>query len=298
MIETGIIIKALGGFYYVETAEGRLLECRAKGIFRKGTQSPAVGDTATVELDPETGKGMVAALAPRKNFFLRPPLANLDRLFLTVSLDEPPPNLLTLDKLIAIAEHKEIDPTLLVTKTDLGDPAALCAVYRGAGFTVVEVCAPKGEGIEAVRGLIAGRLCAFAGNTGVGKSSLLNAIDPSLGLRTGEISRKLGRGRHTTRHVELYHVAGGLVADTPGFSSVNVVEYEPIFKDQLQFCFREFEPYLLGCRFTGCSHTREQGCAVLQAMEQGAVSRSRHQSYCEMYEESKQLREWELRGST
>ena len=290
----GIIMKQTGGFYYVETPEAERIECRAKGIFRKDDRRPVVGDRVTVEIDPATGKGMVAAYEPRTSYLVRPPLANLDRLFLVSALRDPAPNLFVLDKLIAIAEYKGIEPVIVLSKCDLGDPGELIRLYEGAGFTVIPVHAETGEGVDRVREMLAGKISAFAGNTGVGKSTLLIAIDPSLLLETGEISRKLGRGRHTTRHVELYRVAGGMVADTPGFSTVQVVEYEPIRKEELQYCFREFERYIPDCRFTGCAHVKEKGCAVRKALEAGEIAPSRHQSYCELYEEAKELKEWEL----
>ena len=291
---TGMIMKQTGGFYYVETPAGERIECRAKGIFRKDDRRPVVGDRVTVEIDPSTGRGMVAAYEPRMSYLVRPPLANLDQLFLVSALRDPAPNLFVLDKLIAIAEYKHIEPVIVLSKCDLGDPEPLRAIYERAGFAVISVCAGSGEGIEAVRARLAGRLSAFTGNTGVGKSTLLNALDPTLAIETGEISRKLGRGRHTTRHVELYHLAGGLIADTPGFSTVQVIEYEPILKEELQYCFRDLSGTSPTAVSTGCAHVKEKGCAVLEAVEAGEIAKSRHQSYCELYEEAKELREWEL----
>ncbi len=292
MQQQGLIRKATGGFYYVQTPQEEL-ECRARGLFRKEKISPCVGDRVTVE-PTEPGKGYVVDIAPRKNVLVRPPLANLDQLFLVTSVADPSPNLLVLDKMIAIALHKEIQPILVVTKCDLGAPDTLNRIYQLAGIPVYNVNNQTGEGAQALIPLFAGKISAFSGNTGVGKSSLLNVLSPSLQIKTGETSQKLGRGRHTTRHVELFQLFDGYVADTPGFSAVELERYEVILKDQLQYCFPEFAPYLGECRFTGCSHTCEKGCAVLQALAEGKIAPSRHESYCTMYETAKQIKEWEL----
>ncbi len=295
----GLIVKALGGFYYVETSE-RTYECRAKGIFRKQGISPLVGDQVTIELDGQ-GKGTVSEIHDRKNEIIRPPLANLDRLFIVTSILEPLPNALIMDKFIAMSEHKGIDPVIIVTKTDLADPAAFIQIYRHAGFRVLSVSSQddfcqKNSVKEEIMELLRGKLSAFTGNSGVGKSTFLNLICPELHLKTSDISQKLGRGRHTTRHVELFPIReiDAYVADTPGFSSMDLLRYDLIVKDQLQYCFREFEPYLSQCRFTGCSHTVEKGCAVLKALEEGKIEQSRHESYVEMYREVKDLKDWQL----
>ncbi|MGI5905302.1 MAG: ribosome small subunit-dependent GTPase A [Candidatus Pararuminococcus gallinarum] len=292
----GLIVKALGGFYYVKTTQA-LFECRARGKFRKIEQTPLVGDE--VEISPtEEGKGYVTRILPRRNFLVRPPLANIDRLILVTSIDEPAPNTLVLDKLIAIAEHKEIDPAVVISKADLQkDQAVVFAdIYRGCGFDVFVVSNETGEGVDQVRAYLQGKLSAFCGNSGVGKSSLLNRIDERLQLETAHISQKLGRGRHTTRHVELYELPeGGYIADTPGFSSVDLERCEVILKDQLQYCFREFEEYIPQCKFTGCSHTCEKGCAVIRAVEEGKIPISRHENYRALYEDAKNIKEWELK---
>ena len=292
----GLIVKALGGFYYVKTTQA-LFECRARGKFRKIEQTPLVGDE--VEISPtEEGKGYVTRILPRRNFLVRPPLANIDRLILVTSIDEPAPNTLVLDKLIAIAEHKEIDPAVVITKADLqkDQAVAFADIYRGCGFDVFVVSNETGEGVDQVRAYLQGKLSAFCGNSGVGKSSLLNRIDERLQLETAHISQKLGRGRHTTRHVELYELPeGGYIADTPGFSSVDLERCEVILKDQLQYCFREFEEYIPQCKFTGCSHTCEKGCAVIRAVEEGKIPISRHENYRALYEDAKNIKEWELK---
>jgi ribosome biogenesis GTPase len=296
--EEGLIVRALGGFYDVETADG-VYTCKARGLFRKTGQSPLVGDRVRIQRTGEA-EGYVEEIFERKNSLVRPAVANLDRLVMVVSILSPPPNLLVLDKLLALAEHQGIEPVVVAAKSDLcGGQAGceeLCGIYRRAGFETYAVSAETGEGVAELAGALAGKLSCFCGNTGAGKSSLLNALDPSLALRTGEISQKLGRGRHTTRHAQLYALAGGgYIADTPGFSAVEISRYAVIYKDQLQDCFREFAPYRERCRFTGCSHTCEQGCAVLAAVKAGGIAASRHESYRAMYEDAKQIKEWERR---
>lgn len=291
--EEGLIIKATGGFYYVLCGEVTY-ECRARGVFRKWEQSPLVGDRVTVSVLPNE-KGYIYAIHERKNSLVRPPLANIDQLVMVVSMAEPAPNLLVMDKLIAVAEHQDVEPVLVFTKCDLADPAPYAEIYRKAGFRVYEVCSTEHRGTGAVLEMLMGRVSAFCGNSGAGKSTLLNEILPELSLSTAEISKKLGRGRHTTRHTELFALEGsGFVADTPGFSAIEMERMEIIRKDALQYCFREFEPYIMKCKFTGCSHVSEKGCAVLAAKEQGIISESRHKNYCVMYEEAKQIKEWEL----
>ena len=291
MMQEGLIVSANSGFYYVKTDDG-VVECRARGIFRKQHRSPLVGDRVQITRDGETGT--VEEMLPRKNALIRPPVANLDFLALVVATKEPAPNLQVLDRLIVAAELKGIEPIVVVSKGDLGDSGDLCEIYKKAGIVSFAASGVTGEGIEQLAGLIKGRIGAFTGNSGVGKSTLLNSLDPSLDLGTGEISRKLGRGRHTTRLVTLFEACGGYIADTPGFSSIDTGRFDPILKDQLQFYFREFAPYLNGCRYTGCSHTKESGCTVIAAVEAGVIAPSRHKSYCDLYEEAKGLKEWEM----
>lgn len=295
MAKEGLIVRALSGFYYVKTGEGQEVECRARGLFRKQEISPCVGDRVELEETGE-GKGQVVAILPRKNSLVRPPVANLDLLVLVVSSCEPLPNLLVLDKLLAIAECQNIPPAIVLTKSDLEDPSPVADIYRKVGYPVFVVSSETGEGVEEVRAFLSGKLCAFTGNTGVGKSSLLNRIDPRLSIETAQISQKLGRGRHTTRHVQLYEQpGGGYIADTPGFSAVDLERFQVILKEDLELCFSEFEPYRTKCRFTGCSHTKEKGCAVLAAVEAGEIPKSRHESYLSLYEDAKNIKEWELK---
>lgn len=289
---TGIIIKAIGGLYTVEASDG-VYECKARGIFRKKGVSPCCGDNVSISVEKEQS-GMIEEILPRRSQIIRPPLANLDVLVFVSSVCEPKPNLLLLDEFIAIAEYKKIVPVVVFTKIDKQDSSQYAEIYRKAGLTVFEVNNMTGEGSGCVKQFLMGKLSAFTGNTGVGKSSLLNRIFPDLDLATNEISEKLGRGKHTTRHVQLFKLeGGGYIADTPGFSSFDTNKYDIIYKDKLADCFCDFREYLGKCRFQNCSHTKENGCAVIQAVNEGKISRSRHDSYISMYEQAKLLKEWE-----
>lgn len=290
---TGRIVKGIGGFYYVEAA-GIIYECKARGVFRKKDVTPLVGDWVQILLS-EDGTGTISEIMPRKNQLIRPPIANLDQLFLVVSICDPAPSTLVIDKMIAAAEDQGIEPVLVVSKTDLQDAGWLQEIYEKAGIPFYALSSVTGEGIDKIRPLLKGKITAFTGNTGAGKSSLLNRIDPSFDLETGEISQKLGRGRHTTRHVELLPVEGGYVADTPGFSFIQIERYNMVRKENLQFCFREFAPYLNTCQFVSCSHVKEKGCAVLEAVKKGEISVSRHESYVAMYNEVKDIKEWQIK---
>lgn len=300
MMETGLIVKAIAGFYYC-LSRGRLHECRGKGAFRNEEVTPLVGDRVEFlpgdtlpEEDPVPG-GYVTRIQPRKNEFTRPPVANLDKLFIVAAVTEPTPSTLVIDKLTTVCEYKEIEPVIVITKTDLGDESRLRDIYVGAGYRVICLSNRETENFDEVREELRGCISAFAGNTGVGKSSLINNLCPSLSLETAHISKKLGRGKHTTRHVELYPLPGlsGYVADTPGFGTMELAQYEIIHKEQLQYCFREFAPFVENCRFTGCSHTVEKGCAVLEGLREGKLSASRHESYAALYAEAKQIKDWE-----
>ena len=284
-----LIIKCVGGLYTVESPDG-IYECKARGVFRSRGITPLVGDRVTVE------DGVITEIHERKNSIIRPPLANLDQLVFVVSTCSPAPNYLILDKFIAIAEYKGIRPVVVITKTDLGESSQIKEIYGSIGIDVLSVDYSDDSTVEAVRELLRGKVSAFTGNSGAGKSTLLNAVDPSLDIPTAEISRKLGRGRHTTRTAELYKLAGGgYIADTPGFSTFETNRYDIIRKEELASCFREFEQFTGKCRFNDCSHTCEKGCAVVDAVSRGKIHPSRHASYCAMYEEAKQLKEWELK---
>lgn len=292
---TGRIMKATGGFYYVESA-GVLYECRARGAFRNQGISPMVGDMVEADTDGLTG-GYVMQVLPRKNAMTRPPLANLDTFVLVASVCDPVPNPLVLDKMMAVAVHQGIRPVLVITKSDLGSTDTLVEIYRTAGLEVFVVSNETGAGVDALRAALAVGISAFSGNTGVGKSSLLNRLDERLALATGETSRKLGRGRHTTRTVELFRIdGGGIIADTPGFSAVDLERYDLIRKEELADCFPEFAEYTSDCRYTSCSHTVEKGCTLLEALAQGKIHPSRHTSYLAMYEDAKRHKDWETRG--
>lgn len=289
---TGLIIKALGGVYTVEASDG-VYECKARGVFRKRGISPVCGDTVNFSVEND-GIGVIDEIHDRRSLLIRPPLANLDLLVFVASTCEPQPNLLLLDKFIAIAEYKKITPAVVFTKIDKSDFSDYSDIYSKAGIKVFSVDNTTGAGAGEVKNFLKGKLSAFTGNTGVGKSSLLNNIFPGYSIETNEISRKLGRGKHTTRHVELYKIeGGGYVADTPGFSSFDTNRYDIIFKDDLADCFCEFREYIGNCRFVNCSHTKEKGCAVIAAVSEGKIAPSRHESYKEMYEQAKQLKEWE-----
>lgn len=282
------ITKGIGGFYYVRTDSG-VVECRARGIFRKRGVTPVAGDNVVLSADGTT----IDEILPRKNVFVRPPVANLDVLFIVASTVQPVPSTLVLDQLAAAAVYKDVQPVLVITKADLAAADQLAESYRPSGIPVVCLHYDTGEGLEEIRGHIKGHLCAFCGNSGVGKSTLLNALAPELHRETGSISQKLGRGRHTTREAEIFEVCGGRIADTPGFASLEAQKLCYIPKDELQHAFPEFRPYFGQCRFTGCSHRTEKGCAVRQALEEGAISRTRYASYLAMYEEAAQIKEWE-----
>lgn len=289
----GIIIKGIGGFYYVEAA-GEVYECKARGAFRKKKITPLAGDNVTITVR-EGRENTIDEINDRKNFLLRPPVANIDTLIIVSSIKEPVPSLLVIDKMTAIAVDKGIKPCVVFSKCDLGDTSEYEEVYKKAGIEVASVCCKTGEGIEAVREMIGDGITVFTGNTGVGKSSLLNCIDERFSLATGEISDKLGRGRHTTREVTLYHIGNGLVADTPGFSSLDIEQSsEVILKENLPFCFPEFQDYLGKCKFTSCSHTVEKGCVILDALKNGLIDKNRHESYISMYNDVKDLKDWQL----
>lgn len=290
----GLIVKALSGFYYVQTEDGTVVECRARGKFRKAQMSPLVGDR--VEISVEAGKGTVETILPRRNQFVRPAVANLDALVVLASCVIPVTEPFLIDRITAIAGHQGVPVILCVNKCDLDYGDRLVQIYEHAGYPVIRTSAETGEGVEALHQAISGKVVAFTGNSGVGKSSILNCLDPAFRIQTGAVSDKLGRGRHTTRHVELYRMSDGTyVADTPGFSSFDTEQMEIILKENLQYAFPDFAPYLGQCQFNDCAHLAEPGCRVLQAVAEGDIEPSRHASYAKLYEKAKEIKLWELK---
>ena len=288
----GRIEKALSGFYYVNTGT-ETLQCRARGRFRREGLSPLVGDWVQVR-ELGGGEGFVEAVEPRRNAFDRPAAANIDQLVIIASAALPVTDPYLIDRISAIAALKDCRVLLCLNKCDLDPAEELYGIYSGSAIRVLRVSAVTGQGIDELRRELAGKLSAFTGNSGVGKSSILNALDPRFSLAVGEVSKALGRGRHTTRHVEFFPVAGGLIADTPGFSAFDAEKGggEPLDKDTLAETFREFRPYLGQCRFVGCAHVKEAGCAVLEAVKAGKISPSRHRSYVRLYDLAKANQSW------
>lgn len=288
----GIILKALSGFYYVDDGQ-TITSCRARGKFRHEKLTPLVGDR--VRFTPlEEGKGALDEIMPRKNEFQRPAVANVDQLVIIASQATPVTDPFLIDRVVSIAEGRNCDCIICINKCDLEPGDELEKIYQQAGFKTLKVSAETGEGIEQLRQLISGKVSAFTGNSGVGKSSILNALEPGIALKTGDVSEKLGRGRHTTRHVELFRLScGAVVADTPGFSSFDTDKMELRRKEELQHTFREFRPYLDKCQFQNCAHIKEKGCVVREAVKSGEIPSSRHQSYIRLYEQAKAIPDWE-----
>ena len=293
MIE-GIIIKALSGFYYVAAGD-RIIDCKARGRFRLDGSSPLVGDRVGCSLDAN-GKGRVDVVHERKNWFIRPAVANIDTLVFVAANTNPVTDPFLVDRFSVIAAEADCELVICLNKTDLDPADELYRIFTTAGFSVVRTSAETGEGIEALRRLLLGKVSAFSGNSGVGKSSILNALLPEAHIKTGEVSEKLGRGKHTTRHVELYALGQDTyIADTPGFASLDVTMTNVILKEQLQYDFPDFQPYLGRCRFHDCAHLREPGCAVTEAVDTGKIAQSRYRSYARLYEISAQHKFWEYK---
>ena len=289
----GRIIRSLSGFYEVQTDSGTVT-CRARGSLRRGTEIPLTGDLVTISV--ERGKGMVEKIHPRRNSFVRPAVANVDALVVFAANANPITEPFLIDRVAAIAGDQEVPVYLCVNKCDLDPAQDLIRIYTHAGFPVIAASAETGEGIEQLREMIRGKLVAFTGNSGVGKSSILNRLCPALELPTGEVSEKLGRGRHTTRHVELYDLGEGtLVADTPGFSSFDTDQMEVMLKENLQYAFPDFGAYIGQCQFHDCSHRKEPGCAVTKALQAGEIEPTRYDSYLRLYEKASQIKLWELK---
>ncbi len=288
----GRIEKALSGFYYVNTG-GETLQCRARGKFRREGLSPLVGDWVQVR-ELGNGEGFVEAVEERRNQFARPAAANIDQLVILASAAVPVTEPYLIDRIASIAALKGCQVLLCLNKCDLDSADELYDIYSRSAIPVLRISAVTGQGLDALRAAIYGKLNAFTGNSGVGKSSVLNALLPSLDLPVGEVSKALGRGRHTTRHVELFALGEDTyIIDTPGFSSFDTAEMDLALKQNLPETFPEFAPYVDGCRFTGCTHTKEKGCRVLQAVKEGLIPASRHRSYVRLFDELKDVKEWQ-----
>ena len=291
--QIGRILRSISGFYDVQTPAG-LVTCRARGSLRRGAESPLTGDL--VEISVERGKGMVERILPRKNAFVRPAVANVDGLVIFAANVNPITEPFLIDRVAAIAGDQDVQVYLCVNKCDLDPGEDLVRIYRHAGFQVIQSSAETGEGVEELRQLLKGKLTAFTGNSGVGKSSILNVLAPGLHLSTGEVSEKLGRGRHTTRHVELYRLdEDTYVADTPGFSSFDTDQMDLILKENLQYAFPDFGDYIGKCQFHDCSHRKEPGCALTAALAAGEIEPTRYDSYLRLYEKASQIKVWEIK---
>ena len=288
----GTIIKALSGFYYV-SAENSVYECRARGEFGLDGTSPLVGDRVSFAVSGN-GKGYIEKVHERKNFFIRPAVANIDVLVFIAANTNPVTDPFLIDRVSVITEEAGCELMVCINKTDIDTADELYDIYSSSGFDTFRVSAFDGGGINELKSALKGKICAFTGNSGVGKSSILNAIVPELKLEVGEVSEKLGRGRHTTRHVELFSVdEDTFIADTPGFASFEVEMMQTIDKHELQYDFREFRSCIGRCRFADCAHLKEPGCAVTEAVQNGRIKLSRYQSYKRLYELSAQNKFWE-----
>ena len=320
--EKGRLIRGVGGLYEILLQAGetplsdKRIFCRAKGNFRHEGVTPLVGDLVAVSFDdavlPRDEQGqptpsadgggiVIEEILPRKNALIRPPMANLDLLFITFAAAHPAPALETVDKLISIAEYNDIEPVIVIGKRDVAPEYAdeLQRIYTVSGFSAFALSAGTGDGVAALRQYLGehmqGKTAAFAGASGVGKSTLLNALFPELSLQTGEISHRIERGKHTTRRVELYPLSDmtdAYIADTPGFSMLDFVRFDFFSRDDVAGTMREFEPYIGACRYKKCTHTREEGCAILEAVKVGEIPPSRHQSYVSMFDALKNKHEW------
>lgn len=291
MQKEGIVVKGLGGLYEVRLPDGKSVFCRGKGVLKRDDGKLLVGDRVVVaDAESDKGEAVIETILPRKNALIRPPLAGVTVMVLTASPVSPLPALSTLDKMLCVCEHEGIEAVLAITKNDLDPSAAeeLCALYTGAGYRTFLLSAPTSEGVDALRAYLEnavkdGGIAAFAGASGVGKSTLLTALFPHLALQTGRVSDKTQRGRHTTRSVELFPFGEGFVADTPGFSLLDFERFDFIPFESLAASFPEFSSYIGECRYDDCTHIKEEGCAILAAVMEGKIAPSRHESYKELY---------------
>lgn len=294
-VADGRIVKALSGFYYV-AADDELVRCRARGKLRHSGESPLVGDLVSFTRTG-SGEGVVDAMRPRRNAFTRPPVANMDQMVIVASQAIPVTDPFLIDRMTAIAVNAGTEVLICLNKADVDPARELLETYIRAGFRTIRTSAVTGEGLDRLNEELIGKFSVFTGNSGVGKSSILNVLAPGLAIPTGEVSRKLGRGRHTTRHVEIFSTPGGaMIADTPGFAAFDLERMELTDPEKLQYAFPDFAPYIGSCRFAGCSHTKERGCSLLEALRDGKIASSRHASYVRLYEQLKSVNEWERRG--
>lgn len=302
----GIIIKGVGGLYTVRTNEGDIT-CRAKGAFRHEGTVPTVGDRVTVSRaaigEENEGDFVISEISERDSILVRPALANLTHLFLVIPSAKPKPDLVTVDKLISIADFKDIEPVIIINKSDIDPEEAerIGKIYGKSAFKVFTLSAQTGEGCDKLLGYFKEisqehiMISAFAGASAAGKSTLMSRLFPELKLKTGDVSRKIQRGRHTTRHCELYSVEGledCLIADTPGFSMLDFTRFNFYDLSQLPLAFREFRPFVGKCKYTKCTHTKEEGCVILEEIEKGNIPKERHDSYLAIFEEIKKKPEW------
>ena len=290
----GKIMKGIAGFYYVGVVESGVYECKAKGIFRKDKIKPLVGDDVEIEvLNEEEKLGNIVKILPRRSELIRPAVANIDQALVIFAAREPKPNLSLLDRFLVIMEKQDVPVIICFNKQDLCDEeevGRLKEIYEACGYPVVLASAKQGEGIEEIKSLLRGKTTTVAGPSGVGKSSLTNLLQNEVQMETGEISKKLGRGRHTTRHSQIIQIEKDTwLYDTPGFTSFYVEEIE---KEELRFYFREFSKYEGTCRFQGCTHTHEPGCMVKNALEEGKISKERYENYLELYGELKEKKRY------